>query len=53
MQEEYKDYTTFNPQIFFTLEDFNQDIFDQLSEKKQEKIKASPEYQKLQELQDG
>jgi hypothetical protein len=24
-----------------------------LSEKKQEKIKASPEYQKLQELQDG
>lgn len=53
MQAEYKDHTTHNPQIFFTLEDFNLDVFEQLSEKKQEKIKSSPEYINATKLKDG
>jgi hypothetical protein len=52
MQEEYKDYKTFNEQLFFTLEDFNEHTFSLLSEKKQEKIKTSPEFQNLNNLVD-
>lgn len=45
MQAEYKEFTPFNKKLFFTLEDFDINIFESLSEKKQEKIKSSPEYQ--------
>lgn len=46
MQEEYKTYKSHNEKLFFTLEDFDINVFESLSEKKQEKIKSSPEYQK-------
>lgn len=48
MQEAYKNHTPFNTKFVFSLEEFNQNLFDWLREKVQEKIKNSPEYQELQ-----
>lgn len=45
--EAYKEYEAYNPRFVFSLEDFNQKIYDSLPERKQTKIMQSPEYQEI------
>jgi len=40
-----------NPSIFLDLDDFDKQVFDNLSERMQDKIALSPEYQSLPHLQ--
>lgn len=50
MQEEYKAFTPYNEKFVFSLEEYNQNLFDWLREKVKAKIINSPEYQKIQEV---
>lgn len=46
-KDAYAGYVPMNEMFVFSLENFSETIFNKLNEKKQEKIKLSPEYKKL------
>lgn len=49
VEQMYKDYDPTNEKFVFSLENFDQSLFDKLNDKKKEIIQSSPEYKKLYE----